>query len=386
MLQITNTKKESVSRTNVNIVLADSYIANHLEITLAKSQGTETLRKFVFVFVEYEYTVCFFDEQTGKRITATGLVESINGDNNCPGNQYIVLRCQPEKPSKKTTKEKTIVSGMPTCGCFLSSSAADKYQTDIYHTIPIRNIYDISYAGDKRPDPSGGGCDCDKNKEVKVVLLGISADVVKAVIVNLKMLMDGKEGSMKDVTLKMGNDYNIAYYNNTEKTIYEFDGKLISIRPIDKKPPECAPVRISEQVGMGNSIYSSGCGCGSTDRDEFMEREQNSNDIELKFDTSEFNAGSTETILLSWLRDCTLLFDYSIPEENPEQPPIDTDCDCDSCEYKKQEVKLTSGTTEVLIDFKDGANGVVCYKNGPTDGVPNGTISLQELVDFYFGG
>lgn len=384
MLQITNTKKESVSRTNVNIVLADSYIANHLELTLAKTQGTETLRKFVFVFVEYEYTVCFFDEQTGKRITATGLVESINGDNNCPGNQYIVLRCKSEKPGKKS-KEKTVVSGMPTCGCFLNSSAADKYQTEIYHTIPIRNIYDISYASDKHPNPSGEGCD--KNKEVKVVLLGISADVVKAVIVNLKMLMDGDENSMKDVTLKMGNDYNIAYYNNTEKTIYEFDGKLISIRPINKKPPECAPVRISEHVGMSNSIYNSECGCGSTDRDEFMEKEQNQNDIELKFDTSEFNAGSTETILLSWLRDCTLLFDHSIPE--PEPAPIDpgdTGCDCDGCEYKKQEVKLTSGTTEVLIDFKNGADGVVCYKNGPTDGVPNGTISLQELVDFYFGG
>lgn len=384
MLQITNTKKESVSRTNVNIVLADSYIANHLELTLAKTQGTETLRKFVFVFVEYEYTVCFFDEQTGKRITATGLVESINGDNNCPGNQYIVLRCKPEKPGKKS-KEKTVVSGMPTCGCFLNSSAADKYQTEIYHTVPIRNIYDISYASDKHPNPSGEGCD--KNKEVKVVLLGISADVVKAVIVNLKMLMDGDENSMKDVTLKMGNDYNIAYYNNTEKTIYEFDGKLISIRPINKKPPECAPVRISEHVGMANSIYNSECGCESTDRDEFMEKEQNQNDIELKFDTSEFNAGSTETILLSWLRDCTLLFDHSIPE--PEPAPIDpgdSGCDCDGCEYKKQEVKLTSGTTEVLIDFKNGADGVVCYKNGPTDGVPNGTISLQELVDFYFGG
>ena len=43
---------------------------------------------------------------------------------------------------------------------------------------------------------------------------------------------------------------------------------------------------------------------------------------------------------------------------------------------------MNSGDMEVLIDFKDK---VVNYKNDPADEVPTGTITLQELVDFYFG-
>ena len=77
MLQITTSKKESVSRTSANLVLADTYIANHLELTLVKTQSNgKTLRKIVFVFKDYEYTVCFFDEETGARKTITGEIES----------------------------------------------------------------------------------------------------------------------------------------------------------------------------------------------------------------------------------------------------------------------------------------------------------------------
>lgn len=383
MLQITTSKKESVSRTSANLVLADTYIASHLELTLVKTQSNgKTLRKIVFVFKDYEYTVCFFDEETGARKTITGEIESINGDNSCPGNQYIVLRCLPET-GKKSTEEKTIRSGMPSCGCFLNTSSANKYQGLVFHTIPIRNIVDMSYASSKQPGPPDPGC-CDKDKEAKVVLIGISADVVKAVVVNLKLLMDDKEGSVKDITLKLGNDYTIAYYNSNEKTMYEFDGQLVSIRPIDKRPPKASPVRISEQVGIGDSVYNTKCGCGSTDKDDFLTRDdQECNDVELKFDTADFNFGTGETILLSQIRDCTLIRDNSIPTPTPEPDEPETpSCNCNNCNYKNQEVKMNSGDMEVLIDFKDK---VVNYKNDPADEVPTGTISLQELVDFYFG-
>ena len=135
---------------------------------------------------------------------------------------------------------------------------------------------------------------------------------------------------------------------------------------------------------MGDSVYNTKCGCESTDKDDFLTRDdQECNDVELKFDTADFNFGTGETILLSQIRDCTLIRDNSIPTPDPEPDKPETpSCNCNSCNYKNQEVKMNSGDMEVLIDFKDK---VVNYKNDPADEVPTGTITLQELIDFYFG-
>lgn len=356
----------SGSKNFVNLVRTESSIVDHMELSLYKSTcDNRTLKKTVLVFIGYEYTVSFYDIRSNKLVTITGVVESFTGDNISAGNQYFTLRYIPET-STSSDVDKEVIKGLPNCGCVFNKPSADKYQSsttiDIYPAV----ITDMNYASEYVPQHKV------PKKGVKVVLLGISAELVRAVVVNLKLLEDGCgcEDAVRDVNLKVGNIYTIAYFNSKDMTMYEFDGKLVAIKETELKPSKDSVVRQCENVGLGDSIYTSNCECGCTD--DYLTSDPLSTDVLLTFDTSTDFTGEYQSVMLSWIRDCKPI------SESPELPPDMTypPCNCDVCQNK--DIEITSGNTKVVINPKTQE---VAYNHNNMDGV----VTLQEVIDFYFG-
>lgn len=350
----------SGSKNFVNLVRTESSIVDHMELSLYKSTcDNRTLKKTVLVFIGYEYTVTFYDIRSNKLVTITGVIESFTGDNINAGNQYFTLRYIP-KPSPTSNADKEVIKGLPNCGCVFNKPPADRYQgsttVDVYTAV----ITDMKYASEYVPQPGI------PKKGVKVVLLGISAELVRAVVINLKLLEDGCgcEDAVRDVNLRVGNTYTIAYFNSKDMTMYEFDGKLIAIKETELKPSKDSVVRQVENVGVGDSIYTS-CGCV----DDYMTSDPLSTDVLLTFDTSTDFTGEYQSIMLSWIRDCTPI------SECPDLPP---DCPYPPEEEPIKDIEITSGNTKVVINPKTQE---VSYNHNQIDGV----VSLQEIIDFYFG-
>ena len=379
MLEI-NLTNGSQTRNFVNLVNSECSIESHMELTLYKSTcDNRTLKKTVYIFEGYEYCFKFFDSESGCIRNITGMVESMTGDNSNPNGQYITVKYFDTSSSETTSDaDVSVTRGLPNCGCFFNKPDAGKYNTPISVDIPISSISDVSYV---RGTPEPGKPP--RKKGVKVVLLGISADIVRAVVINLKMIDDGCDCSdaVRDVNLKTGNIYTIAYYSSRNKAMYEFDGKLISIKETDQLPSTDTVVRcpVCEQVGLGDSIYnSSNCTCVTNDKDEYLTSEPMDKDILLTFDISEDFSGEYATIMLSWIRDCKPIAEYPDVDDGGNTGTTDPDIpNCECCCGKP--IHMTSGETSITIDpvTKD-----VTFTN---DNI-NDKVSLQEVIDFYFGG
>ena len=381
MLEINLTNgSQSQTRNFVNLVNSECSIESHMELTLYKSTcDNRTLKKTVYIFEGYEYCFKFFDSESGCIRSITGMVESMTGDNSNPNGQYITVKCFDTSSSETTSDaDVSVTRGLPNCGCFFNKPDAGKYNTPITVDIPISSISDVSYV---RGTPEPGKPP--RKKGVKVVLLGISADIVRAVVINLKMIDDGCDCSdaVRDVNLKAGNIYTIAYYSSRNKAMYEFDGKLISIKETDQLPSTDTVVRcpVCEQVGLGDSIYnSSNCTCITNDKDEYLTSEPMDKDILLTFDISEDFSGEYATIMLSWIRDCKPIAEYPDMDDGGNTGTIDPDIpNCECCCGKP--IHMASGETSITIDpvTKD-----VTFTN---DNISD-KVSLQEVIDFYFGG
>ena len=357
----------SGSKNFVNLVRTESSIVDHMELSLYKSTcDNRTLKKTVLVFIGYEYTVSFYDIRSNKLVTITGVVESFTGDNISAGNQYFTLRYIPET-SINSDVDKEVIKGLPNCGCVFNKPSVDKYQGSTTIDIYTAVITDMNYTSEYVPHPGV------PKKGVKVVLLGISAELVRAVVVNLKLLEDGCncEDAVRDVNLRTGNTYTIAYFNSKDKTMYEFDGKLVAIKETELKPANDSVVRQCENVGLGDSIYTSDCECGCTD--DYMTSDPLSTDVLLTFDTSTDFTGEYQSIMLSWIRDCKPIDECpELPPDHPYPP-----CGCETCQHYK-DIEITSGNTKVVIDPKTQE---VAYNHNHIDG----TVTLQEIIDFYFG-
>lgn len=163
--------------------------------------------------------------------------------------------------------------------------------TDILF-IPIANIIDIKSLDDKK-----------HNREVKVLILGISAEIVKAIIINMSIFDDKYENAVKQITLEAGKTYDISYMMNN--TIYNCTGKIVRIEEDDDNTnvssPSCCHVR--EHIRDCNSSY---IGFDDVSKEEFM----NANPVKrvrITMDTSEMFDGGYETILLGSIIDCTLI-------------------------------------------------------------------------------
>ena len=372
MLQVCQCSGKTASASNstfVNFMNSESSIVSHMELTLFKQTcNYETLKKTVFIFVGYEYTFEFFDYSIGRKNKITGRVDAIHGDNSNQMSQSISVTYLVNHSG--TDDNTTSVTRGPICGC-QNKPNADKYNTTATVTIPVGNITDVLYTGNNPIDPENK-----PKKGVEVVLLGISAEMVRAVAINLKMIDDSAEDAVKDIFMKVGGVYNIAYMDPVEKSMYEITGRLLAINETDNNVSnsnsvvrQCA----NEQCGLNNSIYNAGCKCEScsTDKDNFITSDIIEKEVLLTMDCSMDFSGHYHTVKLSTIRDC------SVVDESGVKDPTDgtsMDCGCTS-----QPIVLKSGNTKVTID---PVSQNVAYSGGAC---AFGNITLQELVDYYFG-
>ena len=374
MLHVCRCSSTSASASNnstfVNFMNSESSIVSHMELTLFKTTcDYKTLKKTVFIFAGYEYTIDFFDFGIGRSNKITGRVDSINGDNSNQMSQSLTVTYL-VKPGSSTNDDTVSVTRGPICECH-NKPNADKYNTTATVTIPINNITDVHYTGSNPIDPENK-----PKKGVEVVLLGISAEMVRAVAINLKMIDDACDEAVKDIYMKVGGIYNIAYMDPIEKTMYEIQGRLLAINETENNVSNSNSVVRqcgNEQYGLNNSIYNTGCNCecGSTDKDNFITSDTIEKEVLLTMDCSMDFSGHYHTIKLSTIRDCSVIDESGV---NDPTGGTNMDCGCAS-----QPIVLKSGNTKVTID---PASQNVSYSGGACS---FGNITLQELVDFYFG-
>ena len=375
MLQVCQCSGKTASASNstfVNFMNSESSIVSHMELTLFKQTcDYKTLKKTVFIFIGYEYTIDFFNYGTGKKDKITGRVDAINGDNSNQMSQSLTVTYL-IKPDGSNNDDTIGVTRGPICGC-QNKPNADKYNTTATVTIPISNITDVCYTGSNPIDPENK-----PKKGVEVVLLGISAEMVRAVIINLKMIDDACDEAVKDIYMKVGGIYNIAYMDPVEKTMYEIQGRLLAINETNNNVSNCNSVvrqTVNEQCGLNNSIYNAGCNCEScnnSDKDNFITSDTIEKEVLLTMDCSMDFSGHYHTVKLSTIRDCTVVDESGVIDNTGNSS--NCGCDCNT-----EPIILKSGNTKVTIDPKTQN---VAYSGGTCS---FGNITLQELVDFYFG-
>lgn len=275
-----------------------------------------------------EYNIIFYDSKHGCIKSIIGLVTNVWED-------QIKVKC----------KTKNHMHNDHSCNCIFNEIDRSKYNDADIYFISILNILNVEYI-----------CKQDKleKKGTKVMLLGISASTIKAVIIRLEFFDDCLEDAIKVVDMKVGNIYNIAY-EGRDHTIYESIAKLVSIEEIHEtdSKPEFGFVR--ENIGFDNSIYNT----MDSPKDKFMSSPPMKK-IKLVFDTSETFEGRYECIMLDSIRDCTLVKNT----DNMEQETI----------------------TNV---YNIGDNKVSVSTNGNVDILSssgeNTSVNIEEILSFYLG-
>lgn len=343
----------------------------------------------ISVFPGFEYTITFYDVVYATLRTVKALVTDVYEDQikvkYVPDETTDTLNCNKCKNKCNKTNEKT--PPMPTCNCVLNPPPVDKYKEPITYFIPLSNIVDIQYVMDcSRPNFRKG--------DVYVMLLGISATVVKSIIVRLEFFDDSIQDAIKLVELEAGGIYNITY-EGEDGAIYESKAKVIKIEQDRDTDCKCKPGKgyIRENVGGGNIVYT----CSS--KSDFMNNPP-VKEVRIIVDTSEDFSGRYETILLHSIRDCTLIQapDGSEPDVPEINPDIDPCCSC--CENKTPDcTPKTCGCYHPVKDDTKCCTYNYHLKNDNTDCtatvsgekvtmVVDGnevTSSLEDLLKFYLG-
>lgn len=299
-------------------VYSEGVIGTHMSLNLFKT-GEQTLQKSIIILPGYEYTINFYDSEASNRKTLTGLVMEVFGDDHT--NQYILFKYK----ELNTNKKQELVG---TCGCVINNPSGS-YDDYPVKSIPIQNIFDIQYGPDS---PLQQPCGCEDTDEScckggwTTVLLGIDAEIVKAVTINVKLLDDQCDNAVKLLEMKKNGIYEIAYCKPGTSTVYEITGRLAKIEPLENKTVgtdtgivHCNCCEKDENVGVAGSIYtSSGC---SSDLDSFLSDVGPWIDVKLMFDTSSLADGEYECIHLSWIRGISDV----TPEVNPDPVPDGTE-------------------------------------------------------------
>ena len=256
-----------------------------------------------------EYTFTFYDDTYGYRRAVTGLVVDVYED-------QIKIKCVKDKDMvdcNKCHKRKScgrasdhILAPMPTCNCVLVPPDTSKYDEPTIYFIPLQNIVNVSYIiseNNQKPPKKIGG--------TKVMVLGISATIVRAIVINLDIIEDNLEESVREVTLEAGKVYDFVYEEHG--SIYENRGKVVDIQEV---PTDCTTGEnsiVRENVGEGDSIYTR---CHHrTHKKDFMNQPP-IRKILIKIDVSEEYDGEYEIIELSSIRDCTLVEEEETEENN----------------------------------------------------------------------
>jgi len=330
------------------------------------------------VFTNMEYRITFYDANTGRLRALTGLVTDVREDQikiksissnqstkNCAtcAQKYI---CDKYKDTTYGTSDP-----MPNCHCILNPPDISKYSEPEICFIPVQNIVNVEYVvGQSNTQTSN------KKGGTKVMLLGICATAVKAIIVHLEFIDDSIDDAIKFVDLQVGGIYNIAYEvkgNGCQPTVYESIAKIVSIDEVSDYTIQSDRGFVREYVGVNNSVYTH---CACTDKDKFMNGGP-AKHIKLTVDTSENFSGRYECIMLDAIRDCTLL-------QTPDGNPAPDDGDGCGCNPKPPCGCLPQNS----FVFKDGStlvmnpDGTVVITNS---GGCSTNTKLTDIFKFYLG-
>lgn len=280
----------SALRSQVITTGIKSSLIECLKLSRVNPDTKQEAELIIFPNVEYKFT--YFDDKSGEVCTAIGLVEKVYSD------QIKIKQSQIKTNSKDNYERYSCHRSDSHKNCVIDSNNP-KYTGPTTLFIPIVNIASVSCIcniTDKKDNKEG----------LYIMLMGISATVVTAVIVRLAFFDDCRDEAIKYVNLEVGGVYDIAYEGNDGR-IYENRAKVMQIednRNNFHSRPRRDYVRETrkEHIGFNNAIYID----QTRNKDEFMTGVP-VRDIEIIVDTSEFFTGCYESISLSAIRDVTLV-------------------------------------------------------------------------------
>lgn len=275
--------------------------------------------------MEYKFT--FFDPNTGGVQTIIGLVKAIYENQikivySSTSNSKCANCSKCNECTQSSTSSSTTTEGMPTCSCVLNPPDYSKYNEIKTYFVPVSNIIDVSYLvyGSSNNEETK-----ESEEDIEVMLLGISATIVKAIVIRLGILDDSIQDAVRYVELETGGIYDIAY-ECKDGTIYESRVKVVKIEEVDGNETECKTGKgfVREHVGCHNAIYTTSC----KPRDEFMNAPP-VRKVRITIDTSETFSGRYEVISLASIRDCTLV-------QGPNEEELTCISSCEGCAYRTE--------------------------------------------------
>ena len=255
-----------------------------------------------------EYIFTYIDPKTGNKVSIKALAIGFFKD--CIKVKYIndtqnsvCTHC----PNKKANN---IIAR---CSCILNPPDVYKYNGPEIIFIPIENILNINYIVSEK-----------YNGEVRVMLLGISAEVVKAIIIRMAIFDDKVEDAVKNITLEAGKVYDFTYISGNN--ICSKRSKVVKIEEVEGciySRPSSNYVR--EHVGAHNSVYVN---FNDATKEEFMQARP-AKKVKIIVDVSSDGSGIYETIMLDCIRDCTIIEDGVIEDDNTNEDVV-----CNCCSFK----------------------------------------------------
>lgn len=286
---------------NVSVCNGIADIESHEYYTFTMYDKT-TLKEFtVDIFVGKPYQIIFYNTETQGVSDVTGKVTRVS--------------------KASITIESIHAIDDYTCLC-----ERRKYLNNVVTvytaTIPVTNIYSITAVEEEDmiepvcPKPP-------TERTVTVVgVLGLSAEIIRSVVVRLRIYSDDRAPTYEAVPVDMtvGSVYKVTYFNRRDGAVYEIIGKLLDIQEAfkfqgDNKSngfvrDELPPHPIGEEiVGYGNTVY---------DRDHFFGLSKTAPEAEriyFVFDTSDDFSGTYDKV---WLKDIRNVEFVSTPEDEED--------------------------------------------------------------------
>lgn len=332
-----------------------------------------------------EYNFKFYDSVSGDIKTLNALVTKVYEDQirvkyMAQSTSIEVDNADCSKCSKENCSNRnTFISisrneePMPTCNCILNPPDISKYDEPRIYFIPIQNILNVSYI--KNSDENIP-VNTNRNEGTRVMLLGISATTLKAIVIKLEFFDDSVEDAVKLVELRAGGIYDLAY-ETKDGTIYESRVMIKHIEEVDSTGEgPCKPGKgfVRENVGMNNFVYTNCC----HKKDDFIDAPP-AKRVKIIVDTSEDFHGRYECIMLDSIRNCT-----AVNCSNYDNDFIETECVCDCCEFKTE--FCTPGTCGHYIPTKqEGCNCNSKEYNYTYDNKFKCTVSGENVTIFARG-
>lgn len=311
-------------------------------LKLTQKNSSTGLTQDIIIFPNLEYSIKFYDANTGTLHSIVCLVEDVYEDqikvkylkNNTTSSSTASTTANCSKchnlsckanANYNTTSATVGTGAMPTCGCILNPPDVSKYEGPVTLFIPIMNIVSVAYVvssnnteNNKEETEDGG---------LYIMLLGISATTLRAIVIRMAFFEDNLNEAVKFVDLKADGVYDLTY-EAADGAIYETRVKVKEIEEIDDGVP-CKPGKgyVREHTGFGHGVYSNSECCS---KDEFMIQKPVKK-VRIVVDTSEDFHGRYEAIMLDAIRDCILVYD---PEVDQSEDDVTEKSYCDCCEHK----------------------------------------------------